>query len=78
MCPTIRQGEHEGGQVLRDCLPSLEQILLQPQASETRYGLNLLEGDLPLNQGPNVSPGDMIKVRLAKVNPLDNTFRLEW
>ncbi|MBI4792817.1 MAG: hypothetical protein HY789_08880 [Deltaproteobacteria bacterium] len=51
---------------------------IQPRRIQVVLTYILLEGDLPLNQGPNVSPGDMIKVRLAKVNPLDNTFRLEW
>jgi exoribonuclease-2 len=38
----------------------------------------LLEGDLPLNPAARVEPGDTVMVKLAKVNVLDNTFRLEW
>lgn len=38
----------------------------------------LLEGDLPVNQGMPVEPGDTIMVKLAKVSALDNSFRLEW
>ena len=58
----------------------LDALVLEIQPRRIQVVLTdiLLEGDLPLNQGPKVSPGDMIKVKLAKVNPLDNTFRLEW
>lgn len=38
----------------------------------------LLEGDLPLSSAAHVEAGEMIKVKLAKVNPLENNFRLEW
>ena len=51
---------------------------IQPRRIQVVLTDILLEGDLPLNQGPRVSPGDIIKVKLAKVSPLDNTFRLEW
>ncbi|MBU0682490.1 MAG: RNB domain-containing ribonuclease [Proteobacteria bacterium] len=38
----------------------------------------LLEGDLPLSSAAHVEAGEMITVKLAKVNVLDNNFRLEW
>ncbi len=38
----------------------------------------LLEGELPANQGAHHELGDNIMVKLAAVNVLDNTFRLEW
>ena len=38
----------------------------------------LLEGDLPVGQGPRVEPGETVQATLAKVNVLDNSFRLEW
>lgn len=58
----------------------LEALVLEIQPRRIQVVLTdiLLEGDLPLNQGPNVSPGDRVKVKLAKVNALDNSFRLEW
>jgi len=58
----------------------LEALVLEIQARRVQVVLTdiLLEGDLPLNQGPNVSPGDVVKVKLAKVNALENSFRLEW
>jgi len=51
---------------------------IQPRRIQVVLTAILLEGDLPLNQGPNVRPGDLVKVKLAKVHALDNTFRLEW
>ncbi len=51
---------------------------IQPRRIQVLLTDILLEGDLPLNQGPRVSPGDRISVMLAKVNALDNSFRLEW
>jgi exoribonuclease-2 len=58
----------------------LEALVLEIQPRRIQVVLTdiLLEGDLPLSQGPNVSPGDKVKVKLAKVNALDNSFRLEW
>jgi exoribonuclease-2 len=58
----------------------LDALVLEIQPRRVQVVLKdiLLEGDLPLNQGPNVSPGDVVKVKLAKVNTLDNSFRLEW
>ncbi len=38
----------------------------------------LLETDLPLVRGADIEPGDVIRLKLAKVDPLDNTLRLEW
>lgn len=51
---------------------------IQPRRVQVVLTDILLEGDLPRNQGAAVSPGDMIQVKLAKVSPLDNSFRLEW
>jgi exoribonuclease-2 len=58
----------------------LDALVLEIQPRRVQVVLTgiLLEGDLPLNQGPKVSPGDRIRVKLAKVNALDNSFRLEW
>ncbi|MBI5558773.1 MAG: RNB domain-containing ribonuclease [Deltaproteobacteria bacterium] len=58
----------------------LDALVLEIQPRRIQVVLTdiLLEGDLPLNQGPKVSPGDRIKVKLGKANALDNTFRLEW
>ena len=38
----------------------------------------LLETDLPLGRGADIEPGDVIRLTLARVDPLDNTLRLEW
>ncbi|MGW8161141.1 MAG: ribonuclease catalytic domain-containing protein [Desulfobulbales bacterium] len=38
----------------------------------------LLDGDLPINSAFKVDSGDIILVRVAKVDPLGNTLRLEW
>jgi exoribonuclease-2 len=38
----------------------------------------LLDADLPLNPAFKVSAGDTVLVKLAKVDPLSNIFRLEW
>lgn len=38
----------------------------------------LLEGELPPSQGVRERPGEMVHVRLAKVQPLDSILRLEW
>ncbi len=51
---------------------------IQPRRIQVVMTDILLEADLPLNQGPRVEPGDIIKVKLARVSPLDNSFRLEW
>jgi len=51
---------------------------IQPRRVQVVLTDILLEADLPLNQGANVSPGKMVKVKLARVSPLDNSFRLEW
>jgi exoribonuclease-2 len=58
----------------------LDALVLEIQPRRIQVVLTdiLLEGDLPLNQGPKVSPGDVVKVKLGRVNALDNTFRLEW
>ncbi|MEA3546835.1 MAG: RNB domain-containing ribonuclease [Thermodesulfobacteriota bacterium] len=51
---------------------------IQPRRIQVVIKDVLLEGDLPLNQGVRVEPGDVIRVKLAKANALDNTLRLEW
>lgn len=58
----------------------LEALVLEIQPRRIQVVLTgtLLTGDLPLDQGRQVQPGDLIKVKLAKVSPLDGTFRLEW
>lgn len=38
----------------------------------------LFDIDLPTNQFFPVEPGDMVKVRIARVNPLDNVLKVEW
>jgi len=38
----------------------------------------LLDADLPLNHAFKVAAGDIIMVKLAKVDPLSNILRLEW
>ena len=38
----------------------------------------LFDIDLPPNPAFPVNPGDVVKVRLARVNALDNMLRLEW
>ena len=38
----------------------------------------LLDADLPLNPAFKVTAGDTVLVKLAKVDPLSNTLRLEW
>lgn len=68
----LQQQVGEGGQV--DAL-----ILdIQPRRIQVVLVDILLEGDLPLGQGRQGKPGETVRVRLAKVSPLDNSFRLEW
>lgn len=38
----------------------------------------LLEGELPPSQAVKTKPGEIVLVRLAKVQPLDSILRLEW
>jgi exoribonuclease-2 len=38
----------------------------------------LLDADLPVNPAFKVTSGDTILVKLAKIDPLSNIFRLEW
>lgn len=38
----------------------------------------LLEGDLPPNQAIKERPGEVVPVKIAKVDPLDSVLRLEW
>ena len=38
----------------------------------------LFDVDLPPNPAFPVDPGDMVKIRLARVKPLDNLLRVEW
>jgi exoribonuclease-2 len=38
----------------------------------------LFDVDLPPNPAFPVNPGDMVKIRIARVNALDNVLRLEW
>jgi exoribonuclease II len=38
----------------------------------------LFDIDMPPNPLFDVEPGDMVKVRIARVNPLDNVLRIEW
>lgn len=58
----------------------LEALVLEIQPRRIQVVLTgtLLTGDLPADQGRQVQPGDLVKVKLAKVSPLDGTFRLEW
>ena len=68
----LQQQVGEGGQVdalIQDIQPRRIQVVLVDI---------LLEGDLPLGQGRQGKPGETVRVRLAKVSPLDNSFRLEW
>jgi len=51
---------------------------IQPRRIQVVLTDILLEGDLPLNQGPRVEPGDLVKVKIAKVSLLDDSFRLAW
>ncbi len=38
----------------------------------------LLDADLPLNPAFKVSSGDTVLVRLSKIDPLSNIFKVEW
>jgi len=38
----------------------------------------LFDVDLPVNPAFPVEPGDTVRVRLARINPLDNVLRVEW
>ena len=38
----------------------------------------LFDVDLPVNPAFPVEPGDTVRVRLARVSPLDNVLRVEW
>ncbi len=59
---------------------SMDALVLDIQVRRVQVVLTdiLLEGDLPVGQGPHVEAGDMVKVKLAKVSALDNSFRLDW
>lgn len=58
----------------------VEVLILEIQPRRIQVVLTdiLLEGDLPLSQGVRVEPGDLVRVKIAKVSPLDDTFRLAW
>ncbi len=58
----------------------LEALVLEIQPRRIQVVLTgtLLTGDLPPDQGRHLQQGDLVRVKLAKVNPLDGTFRLEW
>ena len=51
---------------------------VQPRRVQVVLPAILLEGDLPVNQGMHVEPGDTVMVKVARVSALDNSFRLEW
>jgi exoribonuclease-2 len=38
----------------------------------------LFEGELPPNQAIRPEPGDMVRVKISRVSPLDDIIRLEW
>ncbi|PKN50448.1 MAG: exoribonuclease II, partial [Deltaproteobacteria bacterium HGW-Deltaproteobacteria-16] len=38
----------------------------------------LLDADMPPSQSLSAKPGDVVSVRVAKVDALDNVLRLEW
>jgi len=38
----------------------------------------MLDADLPVNQAFKVTPGDTVLVKLSKVDPLSNIFKIEW
>ncbi|MBU4034134.1 MAG: exoribonuclease II, partial [Proteobacteria bacterium] len=38
----------------------------------------LMDADMPPSQAVSAKPGDVVSVRLAKVDALDNILRLEW
>ena len=38
----------------------------------------ILDGDLPPNRAMGARPGDMVMVKLARVNALDGQLRFEW
>jgi exoribonuclease-2 len=38
----------------------------------------MLDADLPLNPAFKVSSGDTVLVRLSKIDPLSNSFKVEW
>jgi hypothetical protein len=56
----------------------MDALVLDVQSRRVQVVLTdiLLEGDLPKGQG--VQPGDMIQVKISRVNSLDNSFKLEW
>ena len=38
----------------------------------------MLDADLPLNSAFKVTSGDTVLVRLSKIDPLSNIFKVEW
>jgi hypothetical protein len=38
----------------------------------------LLDADLPLNPAFKVTAGDIVMVKISKVDPLGNTLKLSW
>lgn len=38
----------------------------------------LLEADLPPTRGINVQPGEVVRLKISRVEPLDGILRLEW
>jgi exoribonuclease-2 len=56
----------------------MDALVLDVQSRRVQVVLTdiLLEGDLP--KGSGVQPGDIIKVKIGRVNALDNSFKLEW
>ena len=55
---------------------------LRKQSGPKRVGLLLtdimLDVDLPAQPGKKPTPDTMVKVRVAKVDALDNTLQMEW
>ena len=63
-----RRGEYLPALVL-DTRNNRVQVVLQDY---------LFEGDLPANQAIRPEPGDTVRVKIAKVSPLDDSIGLEW
>ncbi len=59
---------------------SMDALVLDIQARRVQVVLSdiLMEGDLPHNPAGHVEAGDTVRVKLAKVSALDNSFRLDW
>ncbi|WP_028582689.1 ribonuclease catalytic domain-containing protein [Desulfogranum japonicum] len=80
---SVRQQRHRYW-ILRYLEPKVGQKMNALVVGQGSKRVNLLltdclfDVDLPPNPYFPVDPGDMVRIRIAKVNPLDNILKVEW